>query len=199
MNPTTTSSLTQFDVEGDIRSVGIRWEKWKRAFLIYIEATGIEDSLKKRANLLHHGGFGLQEIFYNIPGANLTDQENEAKAFEIAIRKLDEYFSLKHSKVYERHVFRLMKQEEEGFGKFLLRLRNQAGKCKFGNVEENLIDQIVEKGSSTELRKKILAAGDAITLEKVIITGDSKSGIGRIWRNLSKFFRPQEPGEFFNV
>lgn len=158
------TNLGQFDV-GDIRSVGLSWEKWKRGCSLFIDATGVEDPLKKRATLLYHAGLGLQEIFYNIPGANV-DSEEGVDVYEVAISKLDTYFSPKHSRVYERHIFRLLKQEEgEQFGKFLLRRRTQAEKCQFSSTEENLIDQIAEKGSSIELRKKILSAGDSITLE----------------------------------
>lgn len=78
-------------------------------------------------------------------------------------------FTPKQSKVYERHVFRLIKQEEgEKFEKFLARLRNQAVKCKFDEPEEYLIHQINEKCTSVDLRKKILTIGDGITLDKII-------------------------------
>lgn len=80
---------------------------------------------KKRATLLHMGGLSLQEDYYNIPGAHATDTEDDV--FEIAVKKLDEYFSPKQSRVYERHLFRLMKQEPwEKFEKFLIRLRHQS-------------------------------------------------------------------------
>ena len=100
------------------------------------------------------GGFSLQEIVYNIPGAHATD--TEADIFNIAIKKLDEYFSPKQNCVYERHLCRLMKQElEEKFEKFLIRLGHQSSKCKFANTDDNLIDQITEKCASIELRKKL--------------------------------------------
>lgn len=83
--------------------------------------------------------------------------------YKVALNKLNEYFSPKQSRVYERHLFTLIKQEEgEKFEKFLLKLRNQANKCKFTNIEEHLIDQIVEKCNSPKLRKKVLSTGDTI-------------------------------------
>nr|CAI5854620.1 unnamed protein product [Callosobruchus analis] len=108
-------------------------------------------------------------IYYNLPGAN-ADPSEDIDVFEIALQKLDEYFLPKQSLVYERHIFRLIKQgENEKFEKFLMRLRNQADKCKIDNPEEHLIDQITEKCSLVELRKKILTIGDDITLEKIIM------------------------------
>jgi len=83
----TLPSLEKFDCDDDPGSVGLRWEKWKRALQIFLIAANIKDEETKRATLLHTGGLGLQEIFYNIPGAQGSGGENE-KIFEIAIQKL---------------------------------------------------------------------------------------------------------------
>nr|CAI5867977.1 unnamed protein product [Callosobruchus analis] len=131
------------------------WEKWKRALGIYLDAANIDNPSKKRATLLHVGGLGIQEIYYNLPGAHVEPTEDN-DVYEIAIRKLEEYFAPKQSKVYERHIFRLLKQEPtEKFEKYLVRLRNQAEKCKYTNPEENIIDQIVEKCHLTSAEENI--------------------------------------------
>ncbi|KAJ0176070.1 hypothetical protein K1T71_008244 [Dendrolimus kikuchii] len=66
-------------------------------------------------------------------------------------------------------MFRLIKQEDnEKFESFLVRLRKQAEKCNFDKKEDHLIDQITEKCTSPELRKKILTVGDSITLQKIV-------------------------------
>lgn len=167
--------LEQFDCEGDPANIGVRWEKWKRGLQIYLEAAEIDDAIRKRAVLLHTGGLGLQEIYYNIPGAHIDEDSDDAAdvdVYEVALKKLNDYFSPKQSRVYERHVFRQIKQKiDEKFEKFLVRLRKQADKCDFKDQkvkEENLIDQTVEKCISTELRKKILKEGDSFTLQDVI-------------------------------
>lgn len=175
--------LENFDCNGDVSSLGIRWEKWKRAFLIYLEASNIKKSVKKRACLLHTGGMGIQHIYYNLPGAHLDEQDEtnkEKNFFEIALQRLDDYFSPKQSKVFERYIFRMMKQNEnEKFEEFLLRLRHQAEKCKFPNEEENLLDQITEKCSSKELRKKILTTGDTVTLEEIVKEANALESVKR--------------------
>ncbi|GBP82290.1 hypothetical protein EVAR_86644_1 [Eumeta japonica] len=161
-------SLEKFDCNGESTSVGVRWERWKRALFIYLEASNIDKDVKKKASLLHFGGLDLQEVFYNIPGANIEPSEG-VDVFEVAISKLDSYFAPKQSRVYERHTFRLLKQEpEEKFEKFLVRLRKQADKCQFTDKDGNIIDQITEKCYLPELRKKILRIGDEITLDRVI-------------------------------
>nr|CAI5841583.1 unnamed protein product [Callosobruchus analis] len=50
----------------------------------------IRTPIKKRATLLLFGGSGIQEIFYNLPGASVEPTEDN-DVFTIAIQKLDEY------------------------------------------------------------------------------------------------------------
>nr|CAI5850825.1 unnamed protein product [Callosobruchus analis] len=155
------------------------WAKWKRALGIYLDAANIDNPSKKKATLLHVGGLGIQEIYYNLPGAHVEPTEDN-DVYEIALRKLEKYFAPKQSKVYERHIFRLLKQEPtEKFEKYLVRLRNQAEKCKYTNPEENIIDQIVEKCHLTDLRKKILTIGDSITLEGIVMEANALESVSR--------------------
>lgn len=175
--------LEPFDCEGDTASISFRWQRWKRALEIYFVATNINDQNKKRAVLLHSAGLVLQDIYFNIPGAHETDDKDDV--YDIAIEKLDEYFSPKQSNLFERHIFRLMKQEpDEKFEKFLIRLRRQSSKCNFANEDENLIDQITEKCSSTKLRKNILLLGDTATIDKIITEANS---LETVQRQLNEF------------
>ncbi|XP_050678468.1 uncharacterized protein LOC126974842 [Leptidea sinapis] len=166
------SSLTleKFECDGEAGSVGARWERWKRSLYIYLETADINTSSKKRASLLHWGGQELQEILFNLPGGYVQAiDDGDIDVFEVAIKKLDEYFAPRQNKRYERHLFRQIKQDEnEKFEKYLVRLRQQALKCQFTDIDDSLIDQIIEKCSSEELRKKVLRAGEKITLSEVI-------------------------------
>ncbi|KMQ92700.1 hypothetical protein RF55_7276 [Lasius niger] len=170
--------LENFDCTGDPTSVGVRWEKWKRAVEIFLLASNITDPPKQKATLLHCGGLTLQEIYYNLP-ESCTASEKDKNVYADTIKQLDEYFFPQSSKVYERH-FRLIKQEpQEQFDKFILRLRNQAAKCGFNNIEEHLIDQITEKCTVVELRKKILTAGDSFSLEDIIKEANTLETVNR--------------------
>lgn len=173
--------LENFDCDGDPSGVGLKWERWKRGLNIYLEAANIDKPEKKRATLLHMGGLPLQEIYYNIPGAHVdSSNDPDIDVYQIAVSKLNEYFAPKQSRVYERHIFRLMKQETgEKFEKFLIRLRKQADRCKFSDKDESLIDQITEKCSSVELRKKILQSGDSITLDTIIQDANTLESVTR--------------------
>ncbi|KAL7291804.1 hypothetical protein TKK_0014585 [Trichogramma kaykai] len=75
MPPTTSMPMTleSFDCDRNPASVSVRWEKWKRALNIFLLASNVKKSAKKRACLLHIGGLNLQEVFYHIPGANVDE------------------------------------------------------------------------------------------------------------------------------
>lgn len=162
-------TLEPFDCKSDPNSLCNRWEKWKRALDVYLTATGVNEPIKKRAVLLHTAGFALQEIYSNLSGAQVPETESN-DVFNIAIAKLDAYFSPKQSFLFDIHLFRLLKQEsEEKFENFLVRLRNQSSKCNFARKEDDLVDQIVEKCSSPDLRKKILQLGVSVTIDKIIM------------------------------
>nr|CAI5841582.1 unnamed protein product [Callosobruchus analis] len=90
-------SVVKAGFRGESGSLGQRWEKWKRSLTIYLEAMDIRTPIKKRATLLLLGGSGIQEIFYNLPGASVEPTEDN-DVFTIAIQKLDEYLSPKQSK-----------------------------------------------------------------------------------------------------
>ncbi|CAH1953772.1 unnamed protein product [Acanthoscelides obtectus] len=179
-------AIETFDCEGEPSSVGLRWDKWRRAFAIFLEASSVVDPKKKRAMLLHSSGLPLQEIYYSIPGAHVDEPQGDNDVFAVAVQKLDEYFKPKQSKLYERYIFRKIKQEsEETFDEFLVRLRVQGAKCKFSNVEEHLIDQIVEKCYSQELRKNILALGDTVNLDTIVAAANSLESINRELKGFS--------------
>nr|XP_049707012.1 uncharacterized protein K02A2.6-like [Helicoverpa armigera] len=203
MTPQKMSSLPPVEplqCDGDPMSLGLRWEKWRRALEIYLLASEIKNPVIKRATLLHMGGTALQEVYYNIPGAHIegADVTDSTDVYKVAIDKLNEYFLPKQSKVYERHIFRLLKQEtDERFEKFLVRLRQQSKKCKFANGEDdNIIDQVVEKCNSMELKKKILTLGDDVTLDKVIAEANA---IESVQRQLSDYGNGSAPRPIANI
>lgn len=49
-------TLEPFNCEGSTSSQNVKWEHWKRALFIYLEATNIKNPVKKRATLLHTAG-----------------------------------------------------------------------------------------------------------------------------------------------
>jgi len=90
----------------------IEWEKWFRAFTIYLEAEQIVSPKTKKTKLLHLGDVQLQTVAFSLPGALIDhDEEQKNDVFAILVEKLDAFFSPKQNSTFERHLFRNLTPE----------------------------------------------------------------------------------------
>ena len=125
-----------------------------------MDAAGITNAVQKRALLLHVAEPEVQEIFSTLP-APLTTYVKVQSA-------LDKHFTPKTNIRYERVLFRQVKQEElETTYRFVTRLRKLAKTCEFQDTEDAILDQVIEKCFSSQLRRKALQDTD-LTLEKML-------------------------------
>lgn len=76
--------------------------------------------------------------------------------------KLNRFFEPKQNVSNERHVFRQLKQNaNERIDMFLMRLREQAERCDFGDqIDGNIRDQMTAGCASDMLQGKLLVRGD---------------------------------------
>ncbi len=148
--------LGPFDVHTDPAGIGVRWGKWVSSFKLYLMASGIKDDAQKRALLLHLGGSDVQDIF-----ATMEDT-GEDKDYDVALTKLNDYFTPKKNVPYERHIFRQAVQEQgESVDSFVSRLKQLAVTCDFGDHKDDFIrDQVIDKCTSTALRRRLLREKD---------------------------------------
>lgn len=164
-------TVAQFDHTLYGENGGHEWTKWVQSFEICMTASGIADDDRKLAMLLHMAGPKVQNIYSKLPdekqsqtpcGPLAAGYIMQPTAYEHAVDKLNEYFLPKQNDAYERHVLRLMRQEEdETIGAFVMRLRPQAEHCNFGeNVDEHIKDQIIEKCRAPAMRREMLKHGD---------------------------------------
>lgn len=145
-------SIGPFDPNtGDSSTVGSRWQRWKRAFELFLEARGQTPDGQKKALLLHTAGMNVQDIFDTVPDSDTMNYTDSLAA-------LDRTFAPQLNESYERHMFRSMKQEErETVDQLITRLRKQAKHCGFGaTLDENIRDQVVFGCISTKLRMILL-------------------------------------------
>ena len=93
----------------------------------------------------------------------------------------------------ERHKFRNLEQaDDEPIERFVLRLREQGNLCEYGDhLEEEIKEQLFEKGSSDDLRAKILNK-PLMTLAETIEAGRSLETIGKHKKNSKLITRPVE-------
>lgn len=193
--------LSLFDYTLYEENCGWEWKNWHRSFEWYLKANHIEDEYDKFLKLMHLAGRKVQEVFETLPvppsisqvrrGPLAASEEYipQLSDYEMAIAKLNEFFEPKKNSTYERHMFRLIKQEKnEKVGIFVMRLRTRADKCDFGDtLEDNVKDQIIEKCLSPKLRRELLKLGDA-PLDKVLKAAKIFEAI----EEQSKTFEPNE-------
>ncbi|XP_058456797.1 uncharacterized protein LOC131434165 [Malaya genurostris] len=150
-----------------------KWHTWKRGFEICLRAAKVTEPVEKKDLLLAQGGFELQEIFFNIPGADVNeDKEKNIDPYVVAMDKLDHYFAPLRHEAHERYMFWSMKPEpDESLEKFLMRAQVNAGKCNLGKttVESSniaVIDKMLQF-VPIQLRERLLHETE-LTLEEVI-------------------------------
>lgn len=192
-----------FDYTMYEESCGIEWKNWHRSFEWYLKANRIEDDEDKFVKLLHIAGRKVQELYSTLPVPQSVSQVSRGplvnqivphlSEYEMALAKLNEFFEPKKNSTYERHMFRVLKQEKgEKIGIFAMRLRVQAEKCDFGeSIEDNIKDQIIEKCLSTKMRRELLKLGDT-NLDKVLRTAKIAEAI----EEQSKTFDQSETSKY---
>lgn len=136
----------------------VAWSKWKRDLESYFEAENITLQSEKRAKLLYLGGTDLRDIYDNLPDVgHVSHVLLDPPYYDAAIAKLDAYFEPFRRRTYEQYQFRQIAQKpSERFSDFVLRLRTQVKRCEYGQPDEMVVDQIVERCRSDKLRQKLL-------------------------------------------
>lgn len=180
------SNLPKFDPT-DTSTVSNRWKKWKRCFEIFLDVNNVTAPARKRSYLLYYAGSDVQDIFFNLRGEAEVNIPAGSDVYAESIRLLDDYFLPLKCLPRERHIFRNLEQApDESIEKFVLRLREQGNLCDYANwLDENIKEQLFEKGNSDELRAKILTKPN-MTLAQTVELGRSLETIAKHRKNLVK-------------
>lgn len=165
------SGIPKFTPNGDPTQLCNKWKRWKRAFLLYIEARGVTKPGQKLALLLHNGGMDFQEMYYSLV------PESENKNFEQALEILDNHFIPTANVPFERHQFRqLYQQSGETINQFVCRLRQKALSCDFASADEQIRDQVIEKCADSRLRRKFLEKNNLV-LRDLLATAQAHEAV----------------------
>lgn len=79
--------VPEFNPDSEVgASLATRWQNWIEDFEMFILASGITDTKRKRALLLYQTGQRVREIFRQIPNTGT------ATDYDVAKDKLKEYF-----------------------------------------------------------------------------------------------------------
>ena len=124
-----------------------RWGKYKERFEHLCTAIGVTDDKQKRAMLLTYIGDDAYDIYVNI-------KPNADPKFGDVIQAFDKHFEPLVNTSYETFLFRKMKQlENETLNQFYIRLREQAIKCDFHDIDLEIKQQIELSTTDNKLRK----------------------------------------------
>ena len=153
-----------FDPMGDANTLSSLWKRWVRAFNLFVTSRGVVAVKQKVALLLHTGGIYLQDLFYSL----VPEAEDNEITYEHCVQRLNAHFTPQVDIPFERHMFRQLQQlPNETVDQFVARVRQKGASCGFANVEEAIRDQVIEKGSSTHLRRKFLEKSGNIALNEM--------------------------------
>ena len=126
----------------------------------------IKDDARKCSPLLYCAGPAVDKIFDSIP------ENGKDKDYDVAIKKLPDYFVLKKNTMYEIHVFHKAKQcPDETTDQFHTRLRNLAQTCEFINAGFKIKIQLMQHCSCSCVHGKALC--ENFSLDELIKYGRS--------------------------
>lgn len=156
-----------FDFKSD-DTCGHEWKKWLRGYEIYARANSMNEPEEKLNWMLHYAGSEVQTIFDTLPSTGGEEEQQSGPyssgyvfkrdVYANAIEKLNAFFEPKQNVSYERHIYRQIQQKkDERFDMFVIRLREQADRCNFGDeLDGNIREQITTGCYSDILRGRIL-------------------------------------------
>ncbi|XP_064122421.1 uncharacterized protein LOC135226637 [Macrobrachium nipponense] len=96
------------------------------------------------------------------------DPKSVGDSLQDAIEGLTNYFAPQANKYFERYQFIEASQVSgETIDSFVTKFKKLASTCEFGDLEDRLIEQIIVRSNSQELRKKLLQE-KKLNLQKVL-------------------------------
>ena len=152
------------------------WHLWRDYFVdVFLVAAGGDDKpispKVSKALLISCLGEEGQRIFNTLPPVVKRESDTE---FDVILRQLDTFFEPKTNVIVERFSFRQRSQQVgESTAEYVSVLRGLAKFCAYGEMEDELIrDMVVEKTVHPRLREKYLL-DSALTLDKVLSLGEA--------------------------
>ena len=135
-----------FDI-AELSTVATRWKKYKKRFNILCDALTVTDDKQKLAMFLNYVGEEVYDVYENI----LTEDDH---TFDEVIAALNEHFEPKVNHSFETYIFRQMKQKaDETVQQYYIKLKEQAVKCDFRDLEIELKQQIDIHTTNNQLRR----------------------------------------------
>ena len=161
------SGIQQFSPYEDPTTLSNRWTVWLKRFERFVVAMDTKDTTRKRSLLRYLAGPDVEKLFETIP------DNGEEKDYDVAATKLTKYFDPMKNIMYEIHLFSETQQRQgETIDQFCTRVCQLAKTCEFADEKHEIKIQLIERCSSTRVRRKALRE-EAITLDGLLKYGRS--------------------------
>lgn len=129
---------------------------------MYLQTKNLRSPADELAYLKIIGGLELIDLLKNLPPSNppgvwrfVSLIENDE--YKDALSRIDDYFEQAKNPVQKRYEFRsIMQNDGERMKEFVLRLRTQANKCEFDNIEKEVMDQLITGTRDHQIRRRAL-------------------------------------------
>ena len=146
-----------FDTDEDIQNIGIC------RFETFLQAMNVTSEARKRALLLHYGGFPLQDIGDSLDNAGTTYKE--------LVDALTSHFEPSTNTNYEVWNFqKTIQNQDEPCQSYYIRLKEIATRCKFTDINAAIKTQLILGTCSAELRNYSFTHKDA-TITDILTHG----------------------------
>ena len=160
----TLPTFPNFNVNEDVSTLFSSWGKYKKRFGILCTAIGVTDAKQKLSMLLTYIGDESYDIYEQIMPAPEHTLEEVFTAF-------DNYFKPQVNTSYESYLFHQLKQRtDETISQYYIRLKEQATKCEFHNVDIAIKQQIELSTNNNKLRRYSFQ-NPGKTLQELLSTG----------------------------
>ncbi|XP_030834780.1 uncharacterized protein K02A2.6-like [Strongylocentrotus purpuratus] len=164
--------VPHFDPTGGASIVSGKWKAWLEEFEAYADSRGLfldgctpAQEAQRRALLLYTAGPVVRETFKTLPN------KGERNEYQKATDALNAHYVVKPNATFQRHLFRKTKQEDgETVAQFVTKLRQVAIGCNFvaGDVENQILDQVVQYCRADKLRRRMLEKGGELKLNDAL-------------------------------
>ncbi|XP_043512189.1 uncharacterized protein LOC122529803 [Frieseomelitta varia] len=162
------------------------WQKWKKDFMIFMEASNCINKPKNHQAYLLRTYIGKmgQDIIEKLVSNNLKERDD----MNILLAKLDKHFCHHKNEVIERYnFFNSNKKPDESIEDYIVNLKNKAKDCNFGKMTDSLIrDKIILEFKNKQLRQKLFNVENLNLSRLVSIFNEHASTMRKDQQNVPK-------------
>lgn len=144
------------------------WQRWAKQFNRKIRFFRITDVIDQLDALAIYGGEDIEELIDILPAptdaeAQLVAANDQVTDYHKTMAKLNKHFVPMANKDRSRSQFESMEQGQLSMGQYYVKLKKQAGMCKFSDVDDAIRSKILHSMSDKKLRREAMLKEYSLT------------------------------------